>query len=93
MNIAIMYELSLPALNDTVLNELSSLGYMSSWTNSINGTKYNLPKFMVWKMNTTLQQGVMDIRGVVNRLNLTNPGLSLTKCITLNAFPWDGITG
>ncbi|HXD92068.1 MAG TPA: hypothetical protein VNX01_02585 [Bacteroidia bacterium] len=93
MDIAVIYELSDPMLNDRVLVELRSMGYLIQWSDSGTGLVYLLPKFMVWKKNIPFQQGIEEINLAINRINAATPTLNLRviKCITLNAFPWAGI--
>lgn len=91
MDIALIFELSNPESYDKVVNELKNMGYRTAWSNSALNIVYNLPRGMVWKKNgSSLQQGVTEIAQAVNIVNSTHP-VTLVHCITLNAFPWDGI--
>ena len=90
-----IFELSNAEFHDQVVLQLTTLGYMTAWSDS-NATParvYLLPRFMVWKRNIAFQQAIQEIRQAVNTVDDANlpARITLTKCITLNAFPWDGI--
>jgi hypothetical protein len=96
MDIALIFELSnsTPEAYNSVVAQLQPAGYSAAWNNGTINVIYYLPKGMLWKRNATLQQGVVDINTAISAANLANPGLGieLVKCITLSAFPYDGLS-
>lgn len=88
-----MYELSDPNRDAEVVARLLEVGYRTSWSDRVTAVRYQLPKFMVWKMDTTLQDALLEIERVVQLINNTTTpsgNLKVVKCITLGVTPWAG---
>lgn len=95
MDVALIFEVSNQNLNSQVVVQLQNLGYMDSWSSGTTPPvrTYLLPSNMVWKRGISFQDAIRDLQTAVIAVNSRGLGnnLSVVKCITLSAFPWDGI--
>lgn len=89
MHIIIMFDLVNNGDTQRFKSGLTNLGYRSNWTLTNNSNDvYHLPRNVMWKMNTTLQ----DVYNEVQLYCRTN-GIELARFIAVPSAPWTGING
>jgi hypothetical protein len=89
----ITYDVS--ARQNDVKNEMVKLGYADNWRS--DNVTYYLPNTSLWKKDKELNQAVVDIKNVIDRLNANKTyyqeKIILWRCIVTSANPWAGIPG